>query len=40
MLHVSTLNYLLDARKSNRDVFPSFEAIYVWYNEKVQLQLV
>jgi hypothetical protein len=34
------LNALLDARESNSDVFPSFQAIYVRYYEKLQLQLV
>jgi hypothetical protein len=33
------MNVLLEARKSNSDVFPSFYAIYVWYNEKFKLQL-
>ena len=34
------IEILLDTRKSNSDVFPSFQAIYVWYYEKLQLHLV
>jgi hypothetical protein len=27
-------------KKSNNDIFPSFQVKYVWYYEKFQLQLV